>query len=388
MIDTRFLRGSDGTGNAVAARVNTQRLVGSSVLKVDSISKWPTGAFLATVGTIDVNGYLTSNVTEFRGHITGSDIIIDSYENGYTDIGNAVNQYAILKQTTGWSNLVQDAIAELQAEDVTRSLQSLPNYIVSGGIYAGLGYGTTLTASLTAITAYIAGTRQTVAALPTRTFTASKDTYVDILANLTTGVATLVYTEVANNAASPALAANSIRLAIIVTNGTSIANVGSINQGQETALLPIVGNFPYAINDSIGNRIAPRRPFRTRIGAFRKTDAVVFVGTTYVTYLQVVGESFGGDVTAELDLVVINGGSGATRTFTIQVLCDGVALNPATYTLTAVNASAEYPIITYRLNFSNTPAAGKHTWAMQMLASAGSAVGLNPNSKMVVKEDT
>jgi hypothetical protein len=244
MLDTRFLRGSDGTGNAVAARVNTIRIVGASVLKVDAVTKWPAGAFIATVGTLNSNGYLDPSlapITEFRGHLSGADIIIDSYEPGYSDVGNAVNQYVILKQTTGWSNLVQDAMAENQTEIIQRSDDFAADYIKSGGVWSlvsGLNGG------MTAVTAYQAGYRATLAAVASRAFTASKDTYVDLLRGGTiyAPTYTLVYTEVANNATSPVLAANSIRLAVVITSGSAITSI--ISTGM----------------DALGNRIGPKAP--------------------------------------------------------------------------------------------------------------------------------
>lgn len=96
----------------------------------------------------------------------------------------------------------------------------LSDFVVSGGIWS-LVSG--LNGTMTALTAYINGYRSSIVAVPTKGFTASKDTYVDVLN--TAGVFTLVYTEVANNASAPSLAANSIRLAKVVTNGSAITSV-------------------------------------------------------------------------------------------------------------------------------------------------------------------
>lgn len=58
------------------------------------------------------------------------------------------------------------------------------------------------------------------------TFTASKDTYVDLpLGSKPTATDDLTYTAVANGAAAPALAANSIRIAKVVTSGAAITSV-------------------------------------------------------------------------------------------------------------------------------------------------------------------
>lgn len=264
------LRASDGTGNAVLGHVTILRTAGATVLKVDSVSKWNVASFIGTTGTLGSDGYVVpASVTEFVGHVTAGDIIIDSFEAGSTDLGNAVGQVVICKQTTGWANRVNTGLQELQTEDQVRAVEGIFDYILAPtGIWSGLGYGSTLTAAMTAATVYQGGIRGTVAAVATRTFTASKDTYVDILraGTATTPTFTLVYTEVANNAVSPALAANSVRMAIIVTGATFIINVGSINQGEENKILPIAASAAYSVVDSLGNLICPRDPSRKILG--------------------------------------------------------------------------------------------------------------------------
>lgn len=240
MLDTRFLRGSDGTGLSVLARINTQRLIGSSVLKVDSVSKWPTGQFIATAGTLNSNGYLDPSlgaITEFRGHITAGDIIIDSYEAGSSDVGNLVNQYVMIKQTVGWANLVQDSLAELQDQFITRGGENFADYIETGGVWAALAG---LNAGMSAVTAYQAGQRATLAAVATRAFTASRDTYVDLLRGGTTlaPTLTLVYTEQVNGTAPPALAPNSIRLAKVVTGAAAITYIAQYGKNNTVRTNP------------------------------------------------------------------------------------------------------------------------------------------------------
>lgn len=147
----------------------------------------------------------------------------------------------------------------------TRATENMYDYVASGLVWSGDAYASTRVASMTSGVVYINGRRLTISAVVSRTFTASKDTYIDILDN-GDGTATIVYTEVANNAASPALAANSLRIGIIVTGASNIAAAGSVNQGQEDKLLPIVSSTPYAVTDSLGNLICPRDPQRKLIG--------------------------------------------------------------------------------------------------------------------------
>lgn len=153
-------------------------------------------------------------------------------------------------------------------------------FTASGGVWTGDSYAGTKAASMTAWVGYINGQRGTISAVTARVFTASKDTYVDVLN--TAGAFTLVYTEVANNAASPALAANSLRLAIVVTGATTIAAAGSINQGDPTCILPIASSIAYSVTDSLGNLICNRTPSPTILGYRQITAAVTTTSTTVV----------------------------------------------------------------------------------------------------------
>jgi hypothetical protein len=103
------------------------------------------------------------------------------------------------------------------------------NFVASGGVVA---ISSGLIGTFSNIVYYINGKRYKKSSVPNKTYTASKDTYVDID---NTGAVT--YTEVLNNATSPALAANSIRLAIVVTNASAISLITQ-------------GGF-----DSLGNRV-------------------------------------------------------------------------------------------------------------------------------------
>ena len=155
--------------------------------------------------------------------------------------------------------------------DKKANISSLGEYVfdhvASGLVLVGTGYGSTLAWSLPVGVVYINGKRLTVAAA-TGSVTASRDTYFDLLDPGTGTVATLVNTGgniVTNNADSPALAANSVRIGII-TSGANILNVASVNQGQEDRVLPIATSIAYAVTDSLGNLICPRDPTRKLLG--------------------------------------------------------------------------------------------------------------------------
>ena len=149
----------------------------------------------------------------------------------------------------------------------TRFTDNFFDYVASGCVWSGDAYASTRNASMTAGVAYIGGKRLVISAITARSFTASKDTYIDLD---TSGSPT--YTEVTNNAASPALTSGYVRIGIIVTGASNIAAVGSVNQGQEDKVLPIASSVAYAVTDSLGNMICPRDPNRRIIG-HRRTIA-------------------------------------------------------------------------------------------------------------------
>jgi hypothetical protein len=160
--------------------------------------------------------------------------------------------------------------------------KSLDDHVIEGCVWAGDSYGSTLLASMSAGLVMINGNIVSVDAVANRAFTASKDTYIDIGEN-----GAISYTEVSNNAASPALAANSLRLGIVVTGASSIASVASINQGQNDKVLPISSSVPYTKTDSLGNVICNRNPHGGVIGYRHVTAAHTPVSGTY-TYPELV----------------------------------------------------------------------------------------------------
>jgi len=282
--------------------VQTLRSPGASTIVTNTVAGVPTlpAKFYATMGephtftdpitseTITVVSDATA--VDFAGHVDTGQLIIDAIAPGYVDTrGSHVGDIVILRPITGWADNLYNILSESHNDDgtikndaitteaqftdnvdpVKRQGEVMFDFIVLGGcVLTGTGYGSTLAWSLTAGVVYIGGKRLTVAAA-TGTVTASKDTYFDLLDPGTGTVATLVNTAgniVTNNATSPALAANSVRLGIIVSGATNILNVGSINQGQIGKLLPIASSIPYMKTDSIGNLICPRDPNRKVLG--------------------------------------------------------------------------------------------------------------------------
>ncbi len=305
-ITDKFGKASISSDVAIATTVKTTRAAGVSVLEAIDLSKYATDTpvFVVTYGktTDPVTGIVT--ITKLRSWKalvnTGANTLTNlTIQPGYADdIGNIVGDFIECIPTSAWENSLIDGLfvghnpdgsfkkAQLitdlggdAANPIVRGLDTIFDHVAGGGaVLAGLGYAANLNASLSSGIVYINGERQLIAAVASRAYTASKDTYVDALYNAS-GTATIVYTEVTNNAASPALAANSVRLGIVVSGAANIAAATSINQGQNDRVLPIASSIPYSVTDSLGNLICPRDPNRRTLGYKQRiTDFVTVAG--------------------------------------------------------------------------------------------------------------
>ena len=201
-----------------------------------------------TIDAADVNTPFGTIATAINGNLDNANI----------KSGAAIDGTKIASATLTATQMA-DSVSPVKRWD-----EGLADFVASGCVWSGDAYGSTRVASMTSGVVYINGKRISVSAVTSRTFTASKDTYVDIDEN-----GTISYSEITNNAASPSLAANSIRIAIIVTGASNIANQYSINQGQIAKTTTDIrlprstshsGTDGSVITDTDGNRICNRDP--------------------------------------------------------------------------------------------------------------------------------
>ena len=218
-LDLDQLRVSDGSGEAVLANIESDRAVSATTLDVDSVDNWPEKFVIAT-GTPNASNQITaSTVTLMYGHLDSGDVVIDGFAPGYTDIGNTSGQIAVIKPNT----FAQDELVRLMRvalnDDgtVKPSDITLAGFVFSGGIWT---QDTGLAADMTALIFYINGLRYTADGQTGQAFIQSRDTYVDVGIN---GV--IDYQDVANGATAPDLETDHIRIAKIVTDGTTITSI-------------------------------------------------------------------------------------------------------------------------------------------------------------------
>lgn len=198
---------------------------------------------------------------------------------------------AVVTVANGFSTITNGTISDRRVQSIASSATSalsavVNDFVESGCVWTADAAGSTRLASMTAGYVWLSGQRLTVAAVSGRTFTASKDVYVD-LSNNGDGTAAFTYTDGTTNAASGALTAGSLRLAIIVVGATNIASAASINQGQEGKLVPIASSVPYAVTDSLGNLICPRDPSRRLLCS--RLITTTFTTTTAGSQVDITG---------------------------------------------------------------------------------------------------
>ena len=134
---------------------------------------------------------------------------------------------------SSWAGPLNPAITKLTTSD------AIKDFVVSGLVGSKPGSGLAMTTP--SGTVILGGSRLNIASDGGHTYTASKDTYVDL-----SSAAVFTYTAVNNGAAAPALAAGALRLEKVVTNGTDITSVTSAYVQTNNVSLNNSGGFVFA----------------------------------------------------------------------------------------------------------------------------------------------
>ena len=187
--------------------------------------------FYMPSGSIDTNSklFIVNNPTDFAinsSHNVNTDCFNNMVYIKYVYLNQSFATRDMVKQswavglpvyndgngkTYYWDGTsIKDQSKLLQAEDI------FDDFVVSGLLPAT---SSDLTSDISAGVAYVSGVR-VVKATTSHTYTASTDTYLDL-----DSTGTYTFVEVANGAAEPAVTADSIRLAKVVTDATAITSV-------------------------------------------------------------------------------------------------------------------------------------------------------------------
>lgn len=266
-----------------------------------------------------------------------------------------------LARTVVVGDQIANTITPKVMKDVEGATLGSFDYIISGCVWTPDAVGSTRAASMSGGTIWLNNQFLTVAAVTSRTFTASKDVYVDF-SNNGDGTAAITYTDNTTNAASASLGAGAIRNAIVVVGASSIATAASINQGQKDRLLPINSSIAYTFTDSIGNIIYPRDSQRRLIG-YRQTlanqslnsgtytdltglSAPVMVPTGRdIEVTAYMGDTFNGALSSGVKMNIVDVTAGVTLNETYGVsgaLTAFLTLNPSQVTTPPIPGARTY----------------------------------------------
>jgi len=128
MASINSIKASDGSGNANLATVQSTRSGGASTIIVNTVSGIPTN-FHASMGTPHtftdpvtsetITVISEATAVDFKGHVDGSNLEIDTIAPGYTDTGSAVGDIVIIKPTTQWADEVATILDVSHDDDGT-----------------------------------------------------------------------------------------------------------------------------------------------------------------------------------------------------------------------------------------------------------------------------
>lgn len=146
-------------------------------------------------------------------YVTADDVTVTQLEQNRVIITNALNSFD--------GALIQNGTVTSSELDANANPENRWNEAFTDFVYTGLTIPTSasLSSTTTSGTAYVNGVR-VVKDATAKTYTASKHTYIDL-----SSTGTYTYSEVAINAAEPSVASNSIRLARVSTDSTTVLSV-------------------------------------------------------------------------------------------------------------------------------------------------------------------
>lgn len=126
MPSIELIKGSDGSGNASVATVQSSRSPGSSTIVVDTVAGINLDGFAGSMGTPHTfTDPITSEVitviseatcVDFTGHVDGANLEIDDIAPGYSDLGSEIGDIVIIRPTTQYADNIAETL-EVTLED-------------------------------------------------------------------------------------------------------------------------------------------------------------------------------------------------------------------------------------------------------------------------------
>lgn len=127
MASLEIIKGSDGSGNANLATIQSTRSPGATTIDVDTVLGINPGGFAGSMGTPHtftdpitsetITVISEATAVDFTGHVDGSNLEIDDIAPGYTDAGSEVGDIVIIRPTTQYADNLAETLAVTLEDD-------------------------------------------------------------------------------------------------------------------------------------------------------------------------------------------------------------------------------------------------------------------------------
>lgn len=142
MASIEQIKGSDGSGNANTATVQSSRSPGASTIIVDTVLGINPAGFAGSMGTphtfIDpetseeITVISEATAVDFTGHVDGSNLEIDDIAPGYSDDGSEIGDIIIIRPTTQYADNLAEVLEASHNDDGSLNAAAIHSAVPAG----------------------------------------------------------------------------------------------------------------------------------------------------------------------------------------------------------------------------------------------------------------
>jgi len=144
MASIEIIKGSDGSGPAAVATVQSSRSIGATTIDVDTVAGFNAGGFAGAMGTPhtftdpvtseDITVISEATLVEFTGHIDSGNIEIDDIAPGFSDLGSSVGDIVIVRPTTQYADNLAEVLGVTLNDDGTPKAAGIHYAMPAGAV--------------------------------------------------------------------------------------------------------------------------------------------------------------------------------------------------------------------------------------------------------------
>lgn len=149
MASIEQIKGSNGSGNANMATIQSTRSPGALSIIVDTVLDINPAGFAGTMGTPHtftdpvtsetITVISEATAVDFTGHVNGSHLEIDAIAPGYTDAGSAIGDIVVIRPTTQYADNLAAVLGVTLNDDGTPKAAGIHYAMPAGALVAFAG---------------------------------------------------------------------------------------------------------------------------------------------------------------------------------------------------------------------------------------------------------